>query len=289
MPAVTHSLASLAEEVWAWRIRTQPDSYDDVPRVERPAGWAADWSPDAIDARRRLLAEFNARHRSLDLTAEAVAVQVDGRLLGSALARVHWELDLLRSWQRNPCFYLDQSLVPIFNLLLPPPPFDQERAAAIIRHLTNVPVILAHGRTNLAEHVGHAFGQYALRLLATGIDDVEQAMDALVPMLPASQVGEFLAAIRAAVDGLRRFRSWLGDQTFDADTAIGSAAFAFYLHRVALLPYSAKRIRAIGRHEFNRAVATETILSGDQPDVPPPPLTELIARQRADELEVRRF
>ena len=101
-------------------------------------GWSVrrDRSPTGPRTRspnRRLrLADFTERHRTLDLTAETVSVQVDGRLLGSALDRVRWELDLLRGWQRNPCFYLDQSLIPIFNLLLPPPPFDDQRTEAII-------------------------------------------------------------------------------------------------------------------------------------------------------------
>ena len=38
------------------------------------------------------------------------AQQVDYRLMGSAIARVRWELDLNRRWKRDPSFYLDQTL-----------------------------------------------------------------------------------------------------------------------------------------------------------------------------------
>jgi hypothetical protein len=86
------TLEKLAEEFWTWRLATLPDCGDDLPRVERPPGWRPDWSAAAIADRRHTLAELTRRHRELDLSGEPVGVQVDGRLLGSALARVHWEL-----------------------------------------------------------------------------------------------------------------------------------------------------------------------------------------------------
>src|SRR5919198_1083253 len=157
------SLEKLAEEFWTWRTATQPDSRDDIPRVERPAGWLADWSAGAIAERRRTLAELSRRYHELDLSDEPVETQVDGRLLGSALARVHWELELVRGWQRDPNFYLDQSLGPVYLLLLVPPPFDDRRAAAIVATLRNVPEVLRQAEENLAESAGASFARYALR------------------------------------------------------------------------------------------------------------------------------
>src|SRR4051794_10803693 len=107
-------LAKLAEEFWNWRLATLPDSSDDLPRVERPEGWLPDWSSKAIAGRREVLAELTRRHRELELSDEPVEVRVDGRLLGSALARVHWELELIRAWERDPGFYVQQSLGPIY-------------------------------------------------------------------------------------------------------------------------------------------------------------------------------
>src|SRR2546430_1210803 len=153
------SLEKLADEVWTWRLATLPDCRDDLPRVERPPGWLPDWSAGAIADRKRTLAELTLRHRDLDLSAEPVSVQVDGRLLGSALAKVHWELELVRGWQRDPAFYLDQSLGPVYLLLLVPPPFDDRRAAAIIAALENVPEVLRQAKENLAESAGSQFAR----------------------------------------------------------------------------------------------------------------------------------
>lgn len=84
----------------------QPDSYDDVTRVARPAGWTSDWSKVAIEGRRERLRGFTDEFAAVDLADQPVGVQVDGRLLGSALARAHWELELLRSWESDPRFYI---------------------------------------------------------------------------------------------------------------------------------------------------------------------------------------
>ena len=39
-------LQNLGQEYFAWRTVTQPATGDDINRVERPIGWAPDYSPD---------------------------------------------------------------------------------------------------------------------------------------------------------------------------------------------------------------------------------------------------
>ena len=286
-------LAALAEEFWDWRARTQPDSGDDVPRVERPPGWVADWSAGAVAERRRTLEEFTVRFRALDLSGEPLAVQVDGRLLESALARVHWELDLLRGWQRNPRFYLDQALVPLFNLLLVPPPFEAERAAAITRHLRRVRVVLGQGRDNLAGHAAAPFAEQTLRMLGAAAADLNRAMNALASVLPETHTTGLLDAAKDAAQGLEAFREWLGRQLFAGDAGVGPEAMTYFLHRVALLPYSSDQLRDLARAEFNRAVVAEAVLrrrvGHDSVREPPRTVAELVERERADEIAVRDF
>ncbi len=81
-------LDDLAREFWAWRAVEQPLSGDDIPRLERPAGWMPDWSKRAVEERLATLAAFEARWKKLDPSAWPFARQVDYRLMGSALARV---------------------------------------------------------------------------------------------------------------------------------------------------------------------------------------------------------
>ncbi len=46
-------LQTLGRDFWAWRARTQPVSGDDITRIDRPAGWAPDWSRRSIEERRK--------------------------------------------------------------------------------------------------------------------------------------------------------------------------------------------------------------------------------------------
>src|SRR5689334_10907673 len=122
MTAIVHhvrvnaDVLALGEAFWSWRAATQPLSGDDIPRIERPAGWAPDWSAESVAERRRELARLEREHAALGKAVQAMGEhdQVDWRLLGSALARVRWELDVLRGWQRNPMFYVHQSVGGVF-------------------------------------------------------------------------------------------------------------------------------------------------------------------------------
>ncbi|HEX4818106.1 MAG TPA: DUF885 family protein [Nonomuraea sp.] len=292
---MSSALTELAEEFWCWRASTQPESYDDLTRIERPQDWTGDWSADAVAARRRRLSAFAERHRRLDLSAEPVAVQVDGRLIRSALSRVRWELDLLRGWQRNPCFYIDQALIPVFNLLLAPPPFDDRRVQAIVRQLIATPILFAQARDNLAGHAAAPFARYAMRLLDRADEDLTTAMHALAAMLPPEPAQRLLAAAFAAARALAAFRDWLGEllESFGQDTSVGASSFAYFLHRVALLPYPVQQLRTMGRQETDRAITVEAVLRRRFTGRLRPGLiadaAEQIARQHQDELAVRRF
>ena len=80
----TDSLNKLSEDFWAWRAKYAPFNGDDVPRMERPGG-IRDWSRAAIEKRRKDLAEFIARWKTIDLKGSPIPTQVDYRLIGSAL------------------------------------------------------------------------------------------------------------------------------------------------------------------------------------------------------------
>jgi hypothetical protein len=102
-------LEQLAADFWTWRSVGQPITGDDIPRRERPVDFVPDWSAKAVAERRRMLAGFEKRWRGLQSDFWPVETQVHYRLIGSALARARWELEIERGWQRNPLFYFDQN------------------------------------------------------------------------------------------------------------------------------------------------------------------------------------
>ncbi|NUR86400.1 MAG: DUF885 domain-containing protein, partial [Nonomuraea sp.] len=288
---MSSTLTELAEEFWSWRAATQPVTSDDIVRVERPPGWVNDWSPGAVEARRRDLAAFAERYQRLDLAAEPVAVQVDGRLIGSALARVRYELELLRGWQRDPGFYLQQSLGPLFEVLLVPPPLDEGRVADVLRHLGQVPVVLEHARQHLEGHAVAAFARYAGLLVDRAVKELDRAMRALAPLLPAVPAEALLSLTGRAVAALAAYGEWLGERTagFAQDVSAGPEVLGFFLHRVALCPDPADRLRAQARQEYGRAVALEQLLRARHRGAAPQPMIAGVEQEERDEAAIRAF
>src|ERR1700747_131888 len=99
----TESLDKLADDFWTWRATYAPFNGDDVPRMERPGG-VRDWARASIDKRRKDLDDFEWRWKKIDPKGWPIPRQVDYRLIGSALSRVRWELEVNLRWKRDPTF-----------------------------------------------------------------------------------------------------------------------------------------------------------------------------------------
>src|SRR5712691_8445803 len=198
----------LAKDFWSWRAVEQPLSTDDIPRLERPATWTPNWSPEAVKRYRMQLVEFETRWKSLDRSSWPVPRQVDYRLVGSAIARVRWELDFQRGWQRNPSFYLDQTLGAYFHLLLQPPPFSSERGAHIVATLNATPKILEDARKNLTEPV-RTFAELSLDQLKDIRPRLMASVRELKPLLDPNSQKQIDSAAESAARALESYREWL--------------------------------------------------------------------------------
>jgi hypothetical protein len=290
----TARLQAFAERFWAWRAATQPASGDDIPRIERPAGWLPDWSAAAIGARRETLRRLEREWRGIDTTGWARPAQVDYRLLGSAIARVHWELDGVRAWRRNPMFYLGQTLSVLHDDLLRAPPFDGARTTALVRRLERVPRTLQEGKTNLTEAVG-PFAELAAGAL-TGIGPrLDSVSRALTPLLQGPDAARFGPAAAAAAKALEDYRAWLEQRlpSLPRETAVGRDAYVGFLRRVALVPFAPEDLVLMARQDWARAVAFETYERQRNAGLPAlvlfPSLEAQLAREAADELRIRTY
>ena len=287
-------LSALSRDYWAWRAAEAPINRDDVPRLEKPRGWTADWSAASVEKRRESLAAFDERWKRLSDVSRPVPWQVDYRLVGSAIARARWELDILQSWRRDPEFYLDQTVAAVVDRLLPSSPFDDERAENLIARVRSIPRTLEEARRNLSE-MSQPFARLA-------IDDLErigprfnESMNAVAPLLSAARARELGQATPGAVAALESFRSWLQERVSRLPGAkpIGRENYVWFLRHVALLPFTPEEILAMGRQERERAVAFESYQARRNRGRPELPLfhdqAEQAARARADEESIRRF
>jgi len=299
----TADLTALAADFWAWRAAQQPRSPDDIPRIDRPTGWLPDFSAAAVERYRADLTAFEARRTVIAATYGPLepADEVDLRLLGSALARVRWELDVLRSWQTEPGFYVDQTLGSVFDLLTAPD-VDAARLADVTRLLAATGDILRTGLTNLTGHAVAEFTALAIETLDGVEGQVAQMVDALIRLNPdgwtAPDNQALAQAGERAADALAAYRTELRRRLpgLEPATPVGREAFGQFLQQVALVPYTPTEVLRIGRREAERAVALEMLertRNGSGPRSKPAASfttgAEQSAAQRRCEQQVRDF
>ena len=288
------SLDKLAVDFWSWRAQYQPFNNDDIPRIERPAGMKRSWSGAAVGKQRADLAGFESRWKKLDATKWPRAQQVDYRLMGSALARVHWELDINRRWQRDPTFYIDQTLTAVTEMLLPPPPFDEARSRELMARLENIPDILEDAKANLQQPAA-PFARLAIDLLANIRQSLELVTKGVSPMLAGGRGRELGPAMQAAGSALESYRTWLQQRLskMQAQTAIGREAYAYFFNNVALYPFTPEQLLELSRQEWARSVAFEHMEKLRDREFPPlrmfGNLNEQIKATMEMEAQVRRF
>jgi enamine deaminase RidA (YjgF/YER057c/UK114 family)/ketosteroid isomerase-like protein len=287
-------LAELAERFWAWRLARAPRTRDDIPRVIRPAGWRPVWDAASVADDLRFLADVEHRLGGIS-PSDDPEVEVPRRLLSSATSRVRWELEIVRSWQRDPWFYLDQTIGHIFDVLLAPGPFDAGRSADVVARLRWIPATLDVARENLATTAVREFAELALQDSADAPEQLRASITLLAPLLDDGWRDAARSAADDAAAALAAWRSWLTERLpeLPAHQPVGPEAFGFFLHRVALLPYSTAEILALGAQERDRAEAFELFerVRSGPPEWPAPPATAQVQAEseRVAELEVRAF
>jgi hypothetical protein len=258
--AKTDSLNQLASDFWTWRAEYRPFTFDDVPRMEHTAG-TRDWSPAAVAKQRVDLAEFERRWRGAApmVGVFPVARMVDYRLIGSAIARVRWELDINPRWQRDPTFYVEQTVDALQEELMPPPPFGTARSQEIVARTENIPSILQQGKVNLKAIA--PFAQLTIAMLSDIDARLARVERGVSPLLSNDdQRARFRTAMGVAIEALIDYREWLKQNlpSMRQDFVLGDKAYGFFLHQVALLPYTPEQLLTMARQDFERVLGMES-------------------------------
>ncbi len=290
--AVADSLDTLATDFWAWRAKYAPFTGDDVNRIDRPGG-IRDWSRPNVEKQRKDVAEFEARWKKLDPTAWPIPQQLDYRLIGSALARLRWELDINPRWKRDPNFYIAQTLTAVVEALTVPGPYDAARSREILTRIENIPSILQQGAENLDKPPA-PFASVAIQTLENVRPRLRQMAAAFLKSTTLKE-DELYSATDRAAEALEHFREKLRHMlpSLSNQTALGRDAYIFFLNNVALIPYSPEDLLAMARQEWNRAVAFEAFEKNRNKDVPPlegaDNVDSWIKEAAEKELHIRKF
>jgi uncharacterized protein (DUF885 family) len=290
--AAAESLEKLADDFWTWRAKYAPFTGDDVNRMERPSG-TRDWSRASIDTRHSDLAQFESRWKKVDPSSWPIAQQVDYKLIGSALSRVRWELDRNTRWKRDPNFYIEQTLTALAEALTIPAPYDEARSREILTRIENIPSIVQQGSENL-ENPPAPFATVVIN----NLDGIREGLRKVASSLVASTTlkpQELNNASERAADALEKFQQQLKEKLpkLPQQTALGRDTYVWFLRNVALMPFTPEELLAMGRQEWNRAVAFETFEKNRNKDVPPLKIatdTNSWIKDAAEkELQIRKF
>ena len=283
----------LGKDFWMWREATVFRSADDMPRIPHSPLWLPRFDAESVQERRATLATFADRWRAIDASHEPVGARVDHRLIGSAIARVHWELDVTRSWQRDAVFAASQILGPYFDLLLQPAPFDADRQVGLVAVLRAVPAQVAVARANLVEHGTTELATVAAELLGSIDERLAESVAALSPVVSDATAAALAEALEPAAAALADFAAWLeaAAPVMPPMAPVGRESFEWYLRHVALIPAAPEQLVAAAEQEYSRAVAWELVSRTRPAGTAKPAATsdEQHATEARDELAVREF
>lgn len=238
-------LNALADEFRAWLAVNSPVTPFAADRLQRPGDWAPDWSRTSLQRRKTEYLQFQGRLKAVNTLGYDVANRIDAAMLGAALERVHWQLEVLASPRRDPGFYLDQALGSVFEVLVRSPQPGGDDLQAIILRLKRFTGVVNAAKLNLDRTVP-ALAEAAL----VRIGDVDARVDALQaalgPSVPEGMQDDFALGIRAASQSLASYKNWLSVslERFVEPPAIGVQRYRWYLSHVAQVPSSTEALRA---------------------------------------------
>jgi len=241
-------IQNFAKDFFNWRVITQPATGDDIPRVERPDKWIPDYSPEALAKYREKYFEFSGKLKNLSSTGWSKSDSVDYLLLHSAVERVNWELNILKLPNRNPDFYVHQTLGAVYELLLIHSPINRKRAENIILRLNSFNKTIQYAKENLNEPV-NSFADIALGSL--------KMRDALNELFPVDLNAQLNSAVEHAVMALEDYIEWLEEEKPYMQTSfnVGREGYEYFLKNIALIPYSPEELLIMGKQEWDRSVA----------------------------------
>lgn len=250
-------LVALYTEFRNWR-----DDIAIVGEISDSAEWQGieDWSDQAVERRRRTIAEMLDRIQTLDVAAWPREQQAEYLAVRATLDEQNFLLNVSKPWERDPGFYVDRMLGVTFADLS----VNGDDRALLRRQLRGIPVLVEQAKRNL-DNMAADYAGLALHNLenADGVGHGHPFRE--VP--PAGVIGwydDMLARadansdLRADIINARvavvDFRDWLTEQRprITADAGVGEENFNWYLEHVKLMPYSARDIILLGERELQR-------------------------------------
>ena len=293
-PQHNKELQSLAADFFQWRIVTQPSTEDDILRVERPDGWIPDFSPATLEKNKQKYIEYSNQLKNISRDNWSRSDSVDFLLLHSAIERVNWELNVLRSPYRNPDFYVHQTVGAVYELLLIYSPMTDMRMKNIILQLQSIPQTVKSAKENLIDPV-EPFAVVALENLSDIKNRLYKMRDGLLLISDKKFEDELNNAVESAAASLEDYEQWIeiNKPKMNKAFSVGRDNYVYFLRNIALMTYTPEELLLMGEIEWNRSVAFEVFERERNTGLPELKIfssaEEQIAKEKEYEQQVRDF
>ena len=275
---LTLALSCLAVVASASSEPIENSQYDDLVALSREfrAFLAADldrgvpdYTPAAMAAHGRGLAEFQRRLAAVDVRGWPISGQVDYELVRAEINAADFVNRVLRPWSRDPAFYLvsQGGAGPRMQLSLgtSEPPLAADELAALRTKLRAVPDIYLQARENLNEAAGD-LAVIAIHFLPDELAIYDGLLERLAPHHP-----ELIADVQRARGAVTLFGEWLeaSREGMTAPAGIGKTNYDWWMKNVQLVPYTWDELIVIMERDYKRAMAALMLEQHRNRDLPP--------------------
>ena len=241
----------------------------------------ADYSAEAIAARRRHVNELLAQVKAMRTDAWSRDDRVDWLLFRAQLERTAFRARVLQSEETDPQVYVGECANSIFSFLKKEYAPPRARALAATARLRRMPALIEQGQRNLQRPV-RLYAQLASES-ARSIDSLFQdSLMTLAKDLPAEERSELVSARDAAMQALHGYADWLDARQAGmvAFNPMGEENYNYMLKNIYLLPLDAKQVAMLGEVELARYRALEALLPDPSLADPDPSRSKSIPRDQ---------
>ncbi|OLC54116.1 MAG: hypothetical protein AUH92_04685 [Acidobacteria bacterium 13_1_40CM_4_69_4] len=259
-PVSPESLRKLASDYYRWRDQSYPvasssqglHTWDDR---------LADFSPRAVQSRRKHVAELQAQVRAMPAEGWGKDDRIDWLLFRSQIDTVEFFDRVMDPEATNPQLYVNECSNAIFSLLKKEYAPPRARALAATDRLRAMPALLEQGKGNLTRSAG-LYARLAIDA-ARAIDPLfNDSLMTLASALQANERDDLVKARDAALASVHGFADWLEKRLpqMTAFEPMGEANYNELLRRSYLLPLDARQVEMLGQAELARYRALEALL-----------------------------